>query len=66
MASHLPPCHSGLSPDLRRAERGAGGGDRAVKSLRPETKDWQRSAHQAMFLAGEVSINWQGEEEINL
>lgn len=64
--SPFPPCHTGLSSDLHRAERGAGSGDRAVKVLRPETKDRQRSAHQAMFHAGAVSINWQGEEEINL
>lgn len=69
MVSHFPPCQFGLSSGLHRAERGAEGwgwGDRSVKALRPETKDWQRSAHQALFLAGVVSINWQGEEEINL
>lgn len=29
-------------------------------------KDWQRYARLDMILGGAVSINWQGEEEINL
>lgn len=67
MVPRTPPSyHTGLSSGLCRAEREVGMGVRTVKVLRPGRKDWQRSAHRAMLLAGVVSINWQGEEEINL
>lgn len=50
------------------ASAGLGGevGDMGAKVLRPGMKAWQRSAHRVTLLAGVVSTNWQGEEEINL
>lgn len=54
-----PLASAGLGRELRVGDMGA-------KGLRPGMKDWQRSAHRIVLLAGVVSINWQGEEEINL
>lgn len=63
---HFPPCHTGLPSGKCRAGKGAGVGDRGAKVLRPGMRDWQRSARRIVLLAGVVSINWQGEDEINL
>lgn len=56
--------HSHISPSCHDKEAGVGG--QGTKVLRPGTKAWQSFACQATLRAGVVSINWQGEEEINL
>lgn len=60
--SYSPPFHAGLG----RAEKGAGGEGQGSEGAEAWDERLAKTACLDMILGGVVSINWQGEEEINL